>query len=259
MAAWAGATATVGCEPLVTSVGLWQPDSGKTSLDSGGGLRDTSSGPPDVVSNVPDAGASFYIEAELGTLDGFTVGDDATASGGHYLLSPAGMLSEDQPGTATARYDLAIGVAGDYVIWGRFHTPDWQHNRIWAEVDGGPWTKWRSTTGDIWYWYFVHPDLEYHTPVVFKGLSQGHHELVLANCTEGVEVDRLYVTSLGEAGRPLGDESTCPMQPPDAIPTGGQCVPSCGALVGNSCDPTLCMGKALLPAYDCAVCCYVGD
>jgi hypothetical protein len=251
--------ATVGCEPLVTSVGSWQPDSGKGSLDSGKTLPDTSSDISDAGTNVPEAGASFYLEAELGRLDGaFTVVDDVTVSGGRYLVTPAGLISEEQPGSATARYDLEISAAGDYLIWARFHTPDWQHNRIWAAVDGGPWTKWRGTTGDIWYWYFLHPDLDYHTPV-FINLSQGHHELVLANCTDGVEIDRLYVTSLGEADTPPGNATPCVRPPPDAIPIGDQCVPSCGALVGNSCEPALCMGMELLPAYDCAICCYVGD
>lgn len=252
--AWSWVLATAGCGPRVTSVGSWEPDSGKTALDSSS-LGDTGAESSDVF----EQGASFYIEAEAGRLDGFTVGDDPTASGGHYLLSPAGLLSEDQPGTATATYDLEIGVPGDYLIWARFHTPDWQHNRIWIAVDGGPPIKWRSTTGDIWYWYFVHPDPDYHPAVIFRGLSQGHHEIVLSNCTERVEIDRLYISSRGETDVPPGDASSCPLQPPDDIPIGDQCIPSCGALVGNSCDPNLCMGKELKPAYDCAVCCYVGD
>jgi hypothetical protein len=255
----AGAIETAGCEPLVTSVGSWQFDSGKAPLDSGSGRPDTGAGPADVGPDAPSAGASFYIEAELGRLDGFSVGDDNTASGGRFLAAPAGLVSEDQPGTATARYDIDIVNTGDYLIWARFRTRDWQHNRIWAAVDGGAWTKWRSTTGDIWYWYFIHPDLEYHTPVVFAGLLPGHHELVLANCTDGVEIDRLYITSLGEGDRPPGDSSTCQLQPPDAIPMGGQCVPSCGAQVGNTCEPDLCAGKDLKEAYDCSICCYVGD
>jgi len=257
MAACAVAIPAAGCDPLVTSVGSWQPDSGQSPLDSG---RSGDSGSSDASMNVPDAGPRFfYIEAELGRLDGFTIGDDATASGGKYLLAPAGMISEDVPGPATARYDINIGVAGDYLIWARFKTPDWQHNRIWVSLDGGPFTKWRSTTGDIWYWYYVHPDLEYRMPIVFSGLMPGLHELVLANCTDGVEIDRLYVSSLGDTDRPPGDNSTCPLQPPDNIPKDGVCAPSCGASIGNSCDPVLCAGMDLLQVYDCAVCCYLGD
>jgi hypothetical protein len=250
------AAGIAGCDPLVTSVGSWQPDAGHASLESGS-FND--GGPSDVVYDGPLSGPTFYIEAELGRLDGFTVGDDATASGGHYLLAPVGLISEDQPGSATARYDLAIGTAGDYLLWARFRTPDWQHNRIWASLDGETPIKWRSTTGDIWYWYFLHPDLDYVTAVVFKGLSVGHHELVLSNCTDGVQIDRLYVTSIGQGDRPPGDVSSCSRQPPDEIPIAGQCVPSCGALVGNSCEPDACAGKDLKQAYDCAVCCYVGD
>jgi hypothetical protein len=223
------------------------------------GASDASGDTSQLDADALDAGASFYLEAELGRLDGFTVGDDVTASGGHYLLAPAGMISEDEPGPATARYDLELSVPGDYWIWARFRTPDWQHNRIWASVDGGEWTKWRSTTGDIWYWYVLHPDLEYQMAVVFRGLPPGHHELVLANCTGGVQIDRLYISSLGLADRPPGDQSSCTLQPPDAIPVDGGCVQSCGASVGNSCDPDACAGKNLLTVYDCAVCCYLGD
>jgi hypothetical protein len=228
-----------------------------TPLDSGKTLPDSETDVSDVSTNAPDAGSSFYIEAEVGRLVGdFTVGDAADASGGHYLMTPAGLLSEDVPGTATASYDLEITNEGDYLIWARFHTPDWQHNRIWVAVDDSTPIRWRSTTGDGWYWYFVHPDLEYRIPVPFH-LIQGHHEIVLANCTDGVEIDRLYVTSLGD--KPPGNDSICQLPPPDSIPLDGGCVPSCGAQVGNSCDPNLCMGKELKQAYDCAICCYIGD
>jgi len=94
--------ATAGCDPLVTSVGLWQLDSGTTSLDSGSS-PDVASSPLDAAMGEPDAGRSFYIEAEVGRLDGdFIVGDAADASGGRYLMTPAGLSSEDVPGPATA-------------------------------------------------------------------------------------------------------------------------------------------------------------
>jgi len=103
---------------------------------------------------------------------GFTIGDDVAASKGHYIVAATGIASDDRPGPARASYDLTIAKADAYVIWGRFYAPDRVHNCVWARVDGGEWTRWRGTTGETWFWYHLHKEGEWTTPLTFQ-LSSG--------------------------------------------------------------------------------------
>lgn len=202
----------------------------------------------------PDAdppSAGPYIEAENGELSGgITIGDDPLASSERYIAPPAAIASENQPGGARARYLLDVRAAGDYVIWGRIRSPSIAANRFWIQVDGGDWYKWRISVGDIWYWDDFHSDAEYGTPLRFP-LSAGNHELLIANCVDGVALDRLYFTASGD--EPPGNDTEC--NPPHSIQIGGVCVPSCGTLRGSACGESACAGHTLLPAYDCAICC----
>jgi hypothetical protein len=220
------------CDPVVTSIGAWEPRS----------VHDAASAPE----------RSLYIEAEDGELSGgLSVEDDAEASSGQAIAPPAG-TSEDTPGPARARYTFELPRAGDYVLWGRIHAPGADSNRFWFQLDGGDWYKWRISVGEIWYWDDFHDDREYGMPLVFA-LAQGTHELVIASCSEGVQLDRLYFTAEGD--HPPGNDTPC--DPPHTIEIGGECLPSCGLLDGTACGSVACEGRALLPAYDCDVCCRI--
>jgi hypothetical protein len=211
------------CEPVVTSVGAWSPD------------------------------PNLYLEAEHGALSsGFSVGDDAAASRGRFIAPPEGVVSEAEPGADRAVYAFSLPSAGDYVIWGRLRAPSALHNRFWFQLDGGTWTKWRISVGDIWYWDDFHDDAEYGTPLTFR-LAAGPHELELANCVDGVELDRLFLSSNGEV--PPGNDTAC--HPPHSIELEGECLPSCGSQNGTACDEVTCAGREILPAYDCGICCQV--
>jgi hypothetical protein len=195
-------------------------------------------------------------EAGVTTVDGaaaptgpFVIGNEAAASNGRYIAVSPGVTSESKPGSARAAYDISITKADTYVIWGRFYAPDTLHNCVWARVDGGSWTKWRGSTGEEWFWYHLHAEGDWANPIPFQ-LSVGHHALDVANCSDNTKLDRLYVTAGGD--RPMG-VSMC--NPPHTILLGGMCVSSCGQLGGSSCDPVVCTGQVLLPAYDCTVCC----
>jgi hypothetical protein len=214
------------CEARVMDAGDWSPEGG-------------------------EANAGPYVEAENGQLSGgITIGDDARASGERYIVPPAAVASEDEPGQARARYVLRASSAGDYVIWGRIRSPSIAANRFWVQVDGGSWFKWRISVGDIWYWDDFHDDVDYGTPLSFP-FAQGDHELVIANCVDGVALDRLYFTAAGD--EPPGNDTEC--NPPHSIQIGGVCVPSCGSLSGSACGEAACTGRPLLSAYDCAICC----
>jgi hypothetical protein len=227
-----GSLLPMACQPVVVSVGAWTPDA-----------------------STPDAttpeGPGAYIEAEDGELSGgFTIGSDPAASGEAYIAPPAGVLSDDVPGSALARYTFNAPRAATYIIWGRIHSPDAVTNRFWFQVDGGTWYKWRISVGDIWYWDAFHDNTHYGIPLTFP-LTEGAHELVIANCVEGAWLDRLYFTSAGD--EPPGNDTPC--NPPHSIQVGSDCLPSCGSLAGTACGPTACAGAKLLPAYDCSVCC----
>ncbi len=223
----AGLIATIGCEATVTSVGSW----------------------------TPDASTGTYLEAESGALTaGFIVGSDPTASAGRYLETQTGTTSETVAGTSRATYELTIAVAGTYFIWGRIRSPTTDTNRFWVQVDDGTPFKWRITVGDIWFWDRFHDDTNYDTPLTFV-LSAGTHKLVLANCVDGVELDRLYYTTGQET--PPGNTTRC--NPPHSIELAGACHPSCGSQGGNACGVNECRGSPALQAYDCDVCCISHD
>jgi hypothetical protein len=229
------------CDPRVTSLGAQarvQPDAGK----------------PDA--GKPDAGeprTGRYIEAESGTLSsGFTRKVDDTASGDHCIVPPAGMTSEDAPGAARASYRFDVPARATYVIWGRIHGQDVDHNRFWFRVDDGAWTKWRISTGDIWFWDDLHDDIDYAHAHEFS-LGAGEHVLELANCVDTVELDRLYITADGDS--PPGNDTPC--SPPHSIQIGDRCEPSCGSHGATTCVVADCAGKTALAAYDCDVCCLV--
>jgi hypothetical protein len=228
-----GVIAANGCDASITSVGSWTPDASRAAT--------------------PEASVATgtYLEAESGALSaGFLVGDDPSASGGRYLEVQAGTTSEDAPGTSLATYELQVATAGTYFIWGRIRSPSTGTNRLWVQVDGGAWFKWRITVGDIWFWDRFHDDANYGVPLTFP-LSAGTHALVLANCVDGVDLDRLYFT----AGQETPPGNTTPCDPPNSIELEGTCFPSCGSQGGNTCGVTACSGLPALQAYDCDICC----
>lgn len=200
-----------------------------------------------------DAGAAF----DGGASGAFTIGDDPTASGGKYIVSPSG-LDDVQSGPAHASYTITVPDTGQYVIWGHFYAPTLDSNRIWVRVDNGTYQKVRGTTGDTWHWYVLHVDVDWNNPILFS-LTKGDHTLDIANDTPGTKIDRFYVTSsVGDTPKPgASDDTVC--NPPHTVKMGANCAQSCGMLQGNSCDAVMCAGKTLLPAYDCTICCNTGS
>jgi hypothetical protein len=195
----------------------------------------------------------LYVEAESAALSGaFSVGRDPSASGGEYIVADAGGPFDTAPGDARARYTLTLDTPGTYVVWGRIQSPSTSTNRFWVQLDGGPWFKWRITVGDIWFWDYFHDDTDYGRRLTFD-LTAGSHDLVVANCADGAELDRLYVTNAGDA--PPGN--TTPCDPPNSIDVDGSCLPSCGSQGGNACGDQACAGLPTTMNYDCPVCCIV--
>jgi hypothetical protein len=209
------------CAPQVTTVGEW-------------------SEPP-----------ALYLEAEDGELSGgFVATPDDLASNGAFLGSPDASLADEAPGEARALYTFSLPADGLYTIWGRIRSPGAENNRFWVSVDDEPWFKWRISVGDVWFWDDLHDDTAYGTPATFQ-LARGTHVLSLGFCVSGAELDRLYVTALGDV--PPGNDTSC--DPPHSIELGGACYPSCGSQSGTLCGATACSGRTIFEAYDCGVCC----
>ena len=216
---------------------------------------------PDIGSDggEPDADAepgeplptAFYLEAESGALSGpFAVMTSDQASGGEFIVATEAAASSTEPGTARAVYDFTLEEGGDFVIWGRIHSPDALSNQYWVRVDDGSWFKWRISTGEAWFWDDFHDNTQYSVPLNFA-LSAGAHRLELANAVTGAELDRLYVTARND--HPPGN--TTPCNPPHSIEVAGACIRSCGSYGNVSCLSDVCMGQPELEAYDCPICC----
>jgi hypothetical protein len=215
------------CDPRVTTIGVVSDDAGTLTADASTGV---------------------FIEAESGQLSGaFAIGASTEASGGRFIYANAGASSEDAPGPARAQYSFDVSVAGTYEMWGRVHNQTIYKNRFWFQVDGGDWIRWRITTGDIWYWDVFHDDVNYGIPVELE-LTAGPHQLLLANCVDNAELDRLYFSS--DPARPEPKGTAC--NPPHSVDLHGGCAPSCGSLAGlckSSCP------VAGMAVYDCPSCC----
>ncbi|HTM43439.1 MAG TPA: hypothetical protein VL137_00715 [Polyangiaceae bacterium] len=251
------------CGDHDTVIGVWAPPAGGVASGgqasvggSGGGTQpNPSMTPPDAAPAIdaaaPTEPAAFYLEAEQGQISGpLSVGSGTDASGGQFIEATEAATDDNAPGTARAVYDFTLSAAGDYVFWGRIHSPDAEHNRFWFRIDEQTWFLWRISTGDVWFWDDFHNNTDYNSALVFT-LESGAHRLEIANAVTAAQLDRLYITSL--ADKPPGNTTTC--SPPHSIEVNGACVRSCGSYGAVTCDPTVCTGKPNLAVYDCAVCC----
>jgi hypothetical protein len=153
-----------------------------------------------------------------------------------------------------AVYAFSVLQARTYVVWGRIHSPDAEHNALWIQVDGGAWTLWRIATGEVFWWDAIHDGYQYGQALPFD-LAAGSHQLVVANATDTVQLDRLYITADGDM--PPGNAAATSCDPPNSIQLDGGCAVSCGAQGGNDCGDVVCQGLPLIASYDCAVCCHV--
>lgn len=260
------ALAACGCQRVDTVIAEWQeptlsqpsgPDASAVAGSTNQSLPDAASsagaGPALDSGAAFDAGAAdaFYLEAEAGELSGtMAIGQSEFASGGEFIVDTGDVISDDMPGSGLATYSFSTSSAGQYILWGRIHSPDAEHNRFWLRMDDGAWVLWRISTGEAWFWDDIHNDTDYSNPIVFE-LAQGSHSLDFASASPGAELDRLYITARGDV--PPGNDTPC--NPPHSIEVAGECQPSCGSHGNVSCFPDECAGKEMLQAYDCPVCC----
>jgi hypothetical protein len=252
-----------GCDEVITTIARLDADGGGGTLGAGGDLLGAgglgsggeSSGGAALFGGEGGMGGSpifgTTFEAEDGTLSGpFSVGLSPEAEGGAFLTADMPADLADSPGEALATYLFSLDASGDYVLWGRIHSPAVSANRFWFRVDDGPWTLWRVSTGEEWFWDDVHDNLNYGEAIVFS-LEAGEHRLQIGNAVTGAELDRFFWGALGQPG-PTQD-TIC--NPPHSVLMGGSCVSSCGSYGKVSCGTDVCAGKPEVVSYDCTLCC----
>jgi rhamnogalacturonyl hydrolase YesR len=151
-----------------------------------------------------NASSALYLEAEAGMFSGqpgFAMGSDTTAFEGQYIYPTANDING--PGSNRVRYNFTVE-AGNYKIWGRVKTPSADDDSFWVSVDDGPFVKWNSipASGNSWRWDDVH-DSDNNNNVVVYSLTDGQHTLEIANREDGVQLDRIYISSRNDTP---GDE-----------------------------------------------------
>ncbi|MCI0511585.1 Ig-like domain-containing protein [candidate division KSB1 bacterium] len=143
----------------------------------------------------PDQNIRIQAEQGLLTAPMQVMTNDATASGGKYIVAPSG-----DAGDGRALYRIYIKEAGNYIVWGRVHAPSSNNNSFFIIMDGGEKLTWdldfRQST---WHWDRVsnrgtgsetHPQKD---PVIFN-LSTGFHSLVVEEREYNTRIDAILLT-----------------------------------------------------------------
>jgi mannobiose 2-epimerase len=193
------------------------------------------------------AGSAIWLEAEAGTLSGsptFATNSDSNASGGQYIQPTANSLNSPGPNRATYTFTVT---AGTYKVWGRVISPTADDDSFWVSMDGGSFVKWNSIPlHSSWEWDDVH-NSDAGGGAVSYNLTQGSHTLVIANREDGVKLDKLYITALGDIPTGMGGGCT----PTTCSDLGAACgTPSdgCGGTLSCGTCPT---GQMCSASYQC--------
>jgi hypothetical protein len=184
--------------PPVTDAARDAPATDSGTPDGDGAVPpDDSGGSPDVVQ--PPTGETIWIEAESAmTLTApMEILDDAGASGGKFISTPAGDRN-DAPDATTAgiaTYTFSPSEAGTFTIFGRVRAPTTENDSFWVKVDAGVWIQWNNLPPSTdWVWDDVHTSMQADTRVTFN-LAAGEHTLAVAYREEAAALDKLVITS----------------------------------------------------------------
>ena len=120
--------------------------------------------------------------------------DNPAASGGLYITPTS--IDKDSAGPNRARYTFLVA-AGTYAVWGRVVTPSADEDSFWVSMDGGSFRLWNSISeaSTDWAWAEIR---DYTEGIILYDLEAGTHTLEIANREDGVQLDRLYITSNGD-------------------------------------------------------------
>ncbi len=154
----------------------------------------------------------FWLEAECGTIgSGWQVIDDGSASGGQYIIPPAGN-SIDAPSTDSGTYVVfnVNASAGRYDIHGLVNAPTSGDDSFWVRVNDGPWSRWNQIAqSNVFVWDKVHNQVGSASPVeVVFDLVEGNNRIEFAPREDGTGLDKLYITKNGDFPSGIGGAAT---------------------------------------------------
>ncbi len=203
--------------------------------------------------------SAAWLEAESGAFSGsptFQIVADGSVSGGQYIQPTSNDLSSPGPNRAT--YTVTVA-AGSYALWGRVRAPTADDDSFWVSVDGGSFVRWNDIPHATTYVWDRVRNSDAGSAAVTYSLSAGTHTIVVANREDGVRLDKLYLTSLGDTPSGLGGSpGTCDdgiqNQTETGIDCGGPC-PACPVVCGDgSCDASETCDSCALDCGECPTC-----
>jgi len=157
---------------------------------------------------------AMYLEAEdaLVIESPMRIGIDSKASNGEYVLTPPGQRSTSRvPNSGKLSFQVALQ-AGTYRIWARVVAPSPSSDSYYVQIDAdGPIYNWNKIknfgNNNKWGWDVVRNDNADQNPIVDFELEEGKHTITFYRREDGVQLDRIYVTSLGDEPSDTNDNT----------------------------------------------------
>lgn len=158
--------------------------------------------------------AAIYLEAEKGSLRA-PMETGVTDAGRGFIWVPTGQGSISDPleNGGTASYTFTVATAGDYMLWGRQHSPSTGHNSFFVSVDSRPFLTWNTALTNLWLWDQLRDG--YSGSGVKLHLGVGKHTLRIKQREDGTRLDQILITSM-----PAPFPSTVYCLPSAGIPGG---------------------------------------
>ncbi len=159
-----------------------------------------------------DPSALVWTEAECATVGAnWAIQESSSASGGKYLVYPAGGRASSPPVAAADQLKLVVEVteAGPYYLLGRINAPSLASNSFWIRIDDQPWIEWWEgiATGSGFNWNVA--------PGGPTDLSAGSHTITVAYREAGTQLDKLLLSTSDQAPEGVGEPVTCDTPPDD--------------------------------------------
>jgi hypothetical protein len=113
----------------------------------------------------------------------FGLASDPAASGGKYVVAPAGLTDYNTPTTGQMRIDTeATGIVD---VWVRVIAPGDSDDSFWIQADGGTFQRFVVTHGSTWHWSL------WTQLTLAAGTT---HTINFANREGGTELDQVLIT-----------------------------------------------------------------
>jgi len=179
---------------LADAPDLGEPDLRRAASDLAD-ATDLGGAPPDLAPRIH----VLPIEAESGSLSGgFVRTDSAAASGGRFIVAPAGSTS----GKAVFKFNAPV--AGNYVVWGRVLAPADDANSFHVSIDtdvidnsagDGASTIWDLPVSTAWTWVRLTARQAAGGAAVVVNLGAGGHFLYVNLREDDTQLDQLIITN----------------------------------------------------------------